>query len=153
MTQDHEKYTPLAHMFATGGIFLEGNWTVTYEGRAVGKCRIQKNGLYYHFNCRCELVSHQVCRLQVSCAGKRTDIGVLIPSDNCILLEKRIAAKHFQVGQPELTLMVSGEIGIEECFIPVREDVPMPCLQLLQKARFAVRDGVPGILITEKGCF
>lgn len=142
--------TPLLHIIAAGGIYLEGNWTVTYDGRAVGSCTVCKSGLYYHFVCSCNWISDRICRLYLRIGGTGIDLGVLIPKDEGVALEKRLAIKQLPSGQPEFVVIPAGTVNRkDECFVPVYEDKAISCLGKLSTARFAVRNGVAGIIVEQ----
>ena len=144
--------TPLLHIIAAGGIYLEGNWTVTYDGRAVGSCTVCKSGLYYNFACSCNWISDRIYRLYLRIGGTVIDLGVLIPKGEGIALEKRLVIKQLPSGQPEFVVIPAGKVKAEdECFVPVYEDKAISCLGKLSTARFAVRNGVTGIIV-EQGC-
>ena len=131
---------------------MEGNWTVTYDGRAVGSCTVCKSGLYYHIACSCNWISDRIYRLCLRIGGTVVDLGVLVPKDEGIALEKRLAIKQLPSGQPEFVVIPAGTVKAEdECFVPVYEDKAIPCLSKLTTARFAVRNGVAGIIV-EQGC-
>lgn len=148
MTQDHEKKTSLPHMLVAGGIFLEGIWNVTYAGHSAGTCKITRSGLYYKFSCHCKRVTEQVCRLKLECSGEQVDLGIVLPQEDYLLLERQIAVKNIPHGKPVFTLLVNGKTVPEgEQFIPVFEDQPICCLRQLSSARFALRDGIHGIII------
>ena len=150
MIQDHEMNTPQPHKLAAGGIFLEGNWSVTYDGREVGHCEIHRIGLYYHFTSYCVRVSSQVTRLYLHCDGKEVDLGIFVPQEDRLILEKRVAIKHLPKGRPVFSLIIAGQRNTEAChFIPVCEDKPLQCLHELRDARFAARNGVVGIIIKD----
>jgi len=129
---------------------LEGNWTVTYDGREIGRCEIHRLGLYYHFTSCCMRVSSQVTRLYLRCDGKEVDLGIFVPQEDRLILEKRIAIKHLPKGRPAFFVKITGQRNTEAVhFIPVCEDMPLQCLQKLHDARFTVRNGVVGILIKD----
>ncbi len=132
---------------------MEGSWTVTYDGKPIGHCKVQKAGLYYHFSSCCKSLSNQICRLHLRCDEKVVDLGIFVPQEGCLVLEKRLAIKNIPDGRPEFLLNVAGQSKrVEENFVPVCDDMPLPCLQKLHYARFAVRGGVPGIVIKDEGC-
>ena len=129
---------------------MEGNWTVTYDGRAVGSCTVCKSGLYYHFVCSCNWISDRIYRLCLRIGGTGIDLGVLIPKDEGIALEKRLAIKQLPSGQPVFVVISAGTVKAEdECFVPVYEDKAISCLGKLSTARFAVRNGVAGIIVEQ----
>ena len=129
---------------------MEGNWTVTYDGRAVGSCTVCKSGLYYHFVCSCNWISDRIYRLYLRIGGTVIDLGVLIPKGEGIALEKRLVIKQLPSGQPEFVVIPAGKVKAEdECFVPVYEDKAISCLGKLSTARFAVRNGVAGIIVEQ----
>lgn len=132
---------------------MEGYWKVWFEGTEVGRCCVERKGLYYHFSSRCNCATDQIYRLRLSCNDKSVDIGVFVPCGDYLLLEKRIAIKNLPVGEPVFTVKLCKQTEREEGqFIPINENGPVLCLKELHRACFAVRDGVPGILIREEGC-
>ena len=42
---------------------MEENYGVYFGNRPVGKVQVTRQGLYYHFLCRCELTGDVMCRL------------------------------------------------------------------------------------------
>ena len=59
-----------------GALHLEENYGVYFGNRPVGKVQVTRQGLYYHFLCRCELTGDVMCRLWVTCADKRESLGL-----------------------------------------------------------------------------
>ena len=107
-----------------------------------------KLGLYYHFECSCNWISDRICRLCLRIGGTVFDLGVLVPKDEGIALEKRLAIKQLPSGQPEFVVIPAGSVNRkDECFIPVYEDKAISCLSKLTTARFAIRNGVAGIVV------
>ena len=43
-----------------GALHLEENYGVYFGNRPVGKVQVTRQGLYYHFLCRCELTGDAV---------------------------------------------------------------------------------------------
>ena len=60
---------------------MEENYGVYFGNRPVGKVQVTRQGLYYHFLCRCELTGDVMCRLWVTCADKRESLGLVVPVD------------------------------------------------------------------------
>lgn len=72
---------------------MEENYAVYFGNRPVGKVQVTRQGLYYHFLCRCQLTGDVMCRLWVSCGDKRESLGLVVPVDG------RLWAEHFAAGQ------------------------------------------------------
>lgn len=147
MTQDHEKNTPLWHRIAAEGIFLEGIWNVTYDEKVIGVCKVRRIGLYYGFDCKCNLISDEICRLYMRCDGVLTDLGVFVPQEDEMHLSKRRAAKQFPDCKPEFSVNIGTRFEEKDFFIPVCADAPFRYLQELCHACFSVQNGVPGVII------
>jgi len=82
--------------------------------------------------------------------AKEVDLGIFVPQEDRLILEKRIAIKHLPKGRPAFFVKITGQRNTEAVhFIPVCEDMPLQCLQKLHDARFTVRNGVVGILIKD----
>lgn len=69
--------------------------------RAVGWARVVKQGLYYHFSCRCRLTGEVMHRISVRCGDREEDLGVCVPMDGQFGLEKRVPCKRFPDGKME----------------------------------------------------
>ena len=65
---------------------MKENYGVYFGNRPVGKVQVTRQGLYYHFLCRCELTGDVMCRLWVTCADKRESLGLVVPVDGDISL-------------------------------------------------------------------
>ena len=84
-----------------GALHLEENYGVYFGNRPVGKVQVTRQGLYYHFLCRCELTGDVMCRLWVTCADKRESLGLVVPVDGGFGLNTSLPVKR--LGEGELT--------------------------------------------------
>ena len=80
---------------------MEENYGVYFGNRPVGKVQVTRQGLYYHFLCRCELTGDVMCRLWVTCADKRESLGLVVPVDGGFGLNTSLPVKR--LGEGELT--------------------------------------------------
>jgi len=84
---------------------------VTLDGRAVGSCIVEEQGLYWYLDCSCEVVSDRVERLY--CGTVR--LGVLLLEEDRFVLRRRLSKSTFPQLPPK-----SGVFSLK----PQEEPVP-----------------------------
>lgn len=116
---------------------------IVENGKPVGRAQVEKNGLYYSFSCRCR--GNGVFRIRVSRGGREESLGIPVPRGNEYCLEKKLPASRFPEGQFRFF------IGQEqkERFVPVVPGQPFAYLSHLKNARYAVRDGIAGVIVSD----
>ena len=72
---------------------MEGTYGVYFGTNLAGKVQVRRQGLYYRFACRCRLTGEVVCRLRVTCGGRRENLGVVVPVDGGFGLETSLPVK------------------------------------------------------------
>ena len=125
---------------------MEGNWIVLFNNETIGRCNVERRGLYCHISCRCGKVGDGICRLMLQCGDGVVDLGILVPMDGGFGLEKRLPAKNLPEGQPHFRVKAVDQRA-EDNFVPVRAGEPFAYLSRLQTARFARRDGEAGVIL------
>lgn len=125
---------------------MEGNYAVTFGNRQCGKVQVLQQGLYYRFVCRCRISGDVLCRLRVSCGGKREELGVLIPTDDGFGLDKKVPVKYFDEGIPEFTLYAKADAP-DGKFVPIIPEEPFSYITKLKTAYLVRKGGQAGILI------
>ena len=93
---------------------------VMYQGREVGTCVVEAQGLYWHILCRCEVLSDRVERLYWGSVG----LGVLERTGDRLTLDRRISRKSLPGFPPE-----EGFLSLEPDLEPWQGtvlDCPMP---------------------------
>ena len=149
-------------------------YDITYEGAPVGAARMEKQGLYYVFSCRCRLPEEGLYRIHAISGDAREDLGICIPMDGAFGMDKKIPAKRLGDGRLTFELVpkdwkpreivpesepvpqmeeteeetVQNESD-EEVFVPVSEEEPFEHLDKLEDARMEMRDDQVGIVIQE----
>lgn len=154
-------------------------YDIKHEGAPVGTARMEKQGLYYVFSCRCRLPKEGLYRIHAINGDAREDLGICIPMDGVFGMDKKVPQKRIGEGiltfelvpkdwqpqeivpEPEPILQVEETVqpvqaeeiapsaAVEESFIPVSEDEPFDYLDKLEDARVEVRDDQVGIVIQE----
>ncbi|MBE6924023.1 MAG: hypothetical protein E7466_02120, partial [Ruminococcaceae bacterium] len=64
----------------------------------IGKVNVERQGLYYHFSCRCRLSGTVIYRVVVTGGGHSENLGVLVPVGDVFGLEKKIPVKRLGEG-------------------------------------------------------
>ena len=89
---------------------MEGTYGVYFGTKLAGKVQVRRQGLYYRFACRCRLTGEVVCRLRVTCGGRRENLGVVVPVDGGFGLETSLPVKSLGEGEPEFSLVPKHEL-------------------------------------------
>lgn len=127
---------------------MEGSYEIRSGGRVIGQVRVEKQGLYFRFSCRCSLSGTEMHRLAVTCGGKEEDLGVCVPMDGRFGVEKKVPCKRFGAGEPEFRL-VSKQEKRESIFVPVYPEEPFAYMSKLKGAFLAHQAGQLGIILPE----
>ncbi len=125
---------------------MDGTWSVYFEDRSVGTCRIGREGLYYRFSCRCNRVRDGICRLLLKCGDRTVDLGILIPVDGGYGLDKKLPMRHMPEGEPRFIVKLQLEQA-DRRFVPVQEGEKCAFLTGLTDARFGKQDGEVGVFL------
>lgn len=115
-------------------------------GQAIGEVRVERRGLYYRFECRCDLSGEVVCRIQAVCGENAVNLGIPVPENGVFALRTQIPVKH--LGEGKLTFRAIPK-GVEKkgIFIPLAPEEPFRYLRRLEDAFLQVRDGQVGIVM------
>ena len=127
---------------------MVGTYDVKIGQEKVGKIRVEKQGLYYRFSCRCMLSGKTVHCVQALCGGTRVHLGVCVPMDGRFGLEKKLPCKQFPGGKTEFLLIPRGENQGRK-FVPVYPEEPFSYMAKLKDAFLEIRDGQVGVSIPE----
>jgi len=127
---------------------LEGNYGVYFGNQPAGKVQVLRQGLYYRFICRCKLTGDVMCRLCVSCDGRRESLGVVIPMDGGFGLDTKLPAKRLGEGKPEFTLIPKHDLP-KGRFVPIYPEEPFAYIERLKESYLARKDGQVGVLLRE----
>ena len=148
-------------------------YDITFEAAPVGTARMEKQGLYYVFSCRCRLPEEGLYRIHAVNGKTREDLGICIPVDGVFGMDKKVPQKRIGEGmltfelvpkdwkpQPVVTEPepaetepqpdpMEEEIEQEELFIPVSDEEPFDYLDKLEDAHMEIHDDTPGIVFLE----
>ena len=127
---------------------MEGTYEVSLGAKPIGQVTVRRQGLYYHFSCRCVLIGDVVCKLIVTCADKQENLGVMVPMDGKFGIEKRIPVKRLGEGIPQFRVMPKHE-KMEGKFVPIYPEEPFAYMTRLKDAFLETQAGQLGIVIKE----
>lgn len=121
-----------------------------YQGQEIiGEATVEKEGLYFHIYCRCELDRESMYKLMAVWENGEENLGILIPVSGRFGLEKRIPAKRLPVEEIAFRV-IPYHRSLGKRFAPVYPEEPFSYLEKLKKATFAERDGQAGVLFPEE---
>ena len=109
----------------------------------VGEVTLCQEGLYYRFRCRAQLPKEDIYRLQLGYNDVWLDCGVFIPKNNQFEVDKKFPSKQFPDDDFRFRIVTKKE---NEKFIPIYEDMPFEALAKVHLGKFAVRNGVAGMI-------
>ena len=132
---------PLTAYIAVRGFVMVLEYTVIQNDAPVGQVQLAKEGLYYVIQCQVNLAKPGTYRLWAQTGEHSLDLGICVPYGGCFGLQTRIPAKKINPNQLRFLLKDSSKI---QC-IPVFEDQPFSCIQLLEKGKLCMKEGTPCI--------
>lgn len=112
---------------------MQGTYTVWLGKESVGQAIVERQGLYYCFQCRCQLLSGVMCRVTVSCGNISESLGVLVPAEGEYCLTKKIPSKNLPSGTPEFWITPKLPHQKEIC-VDVYPEEPFQYIAKLEKA-------------------
>lgn len=120
---------------------MQKEYPITADGKTIGTAYITVQGLYYEVQCICKMQSG-VLHLEADCGNRRENIGICVPKDGKMVIRTRIAQKK-----------LNGLVGFsvrtqtKDTWIALDTAKPIPLLYCIKEARFAVRTGMPGLVL------
>jgi hypothetical protein len=114
----------------------------------VGTAEVERQGLYYHFVCRCRLSGDALCRVMVECDGYHENLGILVPWGKSFGLTTRVPMKRFGSGKLNFRVLPKHPSG-QGTFIAVYPDEPFAYLSRLKSAFLEVRNGQVGVVLKD----
>ena len=127
---------------------MVGTYDVRLGEKKVGTVRVEREGLYYRFSCRCDPGAQEMRRLWMRRGGRETDLGLCVPMAGSFGTEKRLPVKQCGQGEPEFFLWGQRQ---KHKFIPLSPEEPFRYLHRLENARLEQRGDIMGIVIPDEG--
>ena len=127
---------------------MEETYQILMGGKEIGTAKVTRQGLYYCFDCRCDLSGEVICRLTVTCGEKIHNLGIPVPEGDTFALRTRLPVK--QLGEGKLRFQAQpNHRSVEGQFVPISPEEPFAYLSRLQDAFLEFREGVPGVVILD----
>lgn len=127
---------------------MEGTYDIQLGSEVIGKAIVERQGLYYHFSCRCRITGAVIYRVTVSCGGHHENLGILVPMGDSFGLKTKLAVKKLGKGLLQFRALPKHQKA-EGKFVPVYPDEPFAYLTRLQNAFLEVRNGRSGVVLPE----
>lgn len=106
---------------------------VSFCGKDVGKVEVCREGLYYRFSCRCQMVGDGLYRLDVTCGTNRRDLGIMLTEGTGFCLTTRVPAKT--LGEGEMLFRLLPQKGRpREAYTPIYPEEPNRYLERMKAA-------------------
>lgn len=123
------------------------DYGVFFGDKSVGKAQVTQQGLYYHVVCRCSLSGEVMYRLEVSCGGKRENLGILVPWENGFGLDTRFPISRVGRGELSFRLLPRHDSLEGRMFVPITPEEPFAYLSRLKDSFLEIREGERGASI------
>lgn len=127
---------------------MEGTYQVRFEGRPVGTVSVTHWGLYYRVYCRCQGIGKEIMELEARSNDVRERLGILVPMDGSMGLERKIPIKR--LGEGKMTFSLIPRNSEAQPLVAVSENEPFVYLQQLGDAYLEMQDGRPMIGFRKK---
>lgn len=127
---------------------MEGIYEVQDGNTAVGKVQLIRQGLYYRVICRCHLSDDLVRRLYAVHDSGRENLGVLVPEEDGIVLDRKIPVKRLH-GNAMRFMLSTGGNKTEGKLVAVCPEEPFQYIDRLQNAFLETENGKVSIRLAE----
>ena len=125
---------------------MVGIYDIFLGKEIIGQANVTRQGLYYHFACKCDLSGDVLYRVSVSCHGHHENLGILIPAGSGFGLSTKVSVRRLGEGRLQFRALPKHQ-KCERVFVPVYPDEPFSYITRLQNAFLEVRDGQAGVLL------
>ena len=116
---------------------MADTYEINFEETKVGTARMEKQGLYYSFSCRCRLPDDGLYRIHVICGGNREDLGICVPMDGAFGTDKKIPSKRLGDGAMAFELLPKDwkplEVIVPEPVAPAATEEKSPVPEPVQE--------------------
>lgn len=123
-------------------------YDVDLNGACVGKAEVTETGLYYQICCKCCFPTAGSYQIYVKNGERSFNLGTCVPTDDRFGMCTKVAKKHIGEGKFSFIARRKGDT-VRDYFAPVDPHEPFLHLSVLRNARFAIKDGQPGVMIRE----
>ena len=127
---------------------MEGTYNVMLGSQKMGTVSVRKQGLYWHFDCCCNLSGEVMHDLVIRIGEMRIKLGLLTPENGRYSLRTKQPCKQFREGSPVFSLQPR-HAKINDTFLPIHPSEPFRYLNALEKAYLVRHEEQIGMIIQE----
>lgn len=84
---------------------MSETYEITYDTVPVGTVRVEKQGLYFLFSCRCRLPDEGLYRIHGCYGNDHVDLGICVPMGQQFGMDKKIPSRQIPEGIPVFCLL------------------------------------------------
>lgn len=128
---------------------MVGTHTIWLSKEPVGSITVEEKGLYYWFHCTCQLHSEVICRVMISCGGKSSSLGILVPVGKEYQLSKKVPIKDFEAGEPEFWITPRNLSKSKAITVDIYPEEPFRYITKLETAYLSTKQGRTVIAICD----
>ena len=128
---------------------MEQSYAVAVNGMPVGKVLVQRQGLYYHITCKCQLKGDTFYRLVVTSGNTSVNLGIVVPTGDGFACNTKLPVKKIGEGELVFTLCAKQKES-PGTFIPITPEEPFAYISRLKDSFLTLQDGQPGIHVNKK---
>jgi hypothetical protein len=122
---------------------MKREYDVDLDGVHIGKITLVPAGLYYDIRCWCRPQGGLI-RVVANCGDGQENIGLCVPQDGGMVIHTKIPQKRLQTIKSFAAITET-----KDEWVPIEEGKPIGCMDRIRFAKFAVRNGRPGLLIPQ----
>ena len=111
-----------------------------FENKQIGDILVVKKGLYYRFECVCNMPVDFGYRIRVHCGTKITDLGICIPENGYFVLRMQLPMKR--IGDGEMQFFLENHRQSNSALIPIFANKPFMEIENLENAKLVMKDGM-----------
>lgn len=128
---------------------MEGTYEVFSAGQAVGSVQVTRQGLYYQFDCRCDLTGEVMFRLLIESGSGCIDLGILTPENGSFVLRCKRNCKQMPFDSPRFVLKPNHKCSQIRSFSVCAQE-PFEYLAYLENAFLRRENGKKTIAFREE---
>lgn len=114
------------------------------HGSVIGKVTVEKEGLYYNFNCVCDLPVKEIFRIHAVTPFERINLGVCIPEKGCLRVMSRVPVSRIGDNLPKFCAVPKNEETSD--FYELIPNQPFENLNCLRECSYVSVNGRRGIV-------
>ena len=124
---------------------MHNGYDIYFGGDVMGKAYIKQEGLYYYFQCWCQLPSASIHCVILQSGEKEYNLGVCVPDGDKFQTNKRIPIKQFK--NEDFKFYLKSKQVDKKSVVTVDPEKPFEHLQELDNAQLDLSNALPQICL------